>query len=252
MSFKITHSDTNCLIPFCDECETAIQDAKNHGPEKHGPSNSAPVVNKNEQIRRAAHILQDSPVPTENRTVLDADDPRVFNPLTAPVVGDEELRGQVRESLEEVFEYGKSAIGHNPPLVEERILMSLITSYGDRRVEEATKAKITGETSDGYHTFNELYEYRLTYNAALFNEWSAQGKYEVHKSWKHGDGERCFGSGWFIVMAELPTGQISNHYEDKYWDLFDIPERSLAHVWDGHTPEEALKRLAALKQKGKE
>ena len=28
-----------------------------------------------------------------------------------------------------------------------------------------------GDLSDGYHTFNELYEFRKIYNAALFNEW---------------------------------------------------------------------------------
>lgn len=27
------------------------------------------------------------------------------------------------------------------------------------------------ELSDGYHTFDELYEFRKMYNAALFNEW---------------------------------------------------------------------------------
>lgn len=41
---------------------------------------------------------------------------------------------------------------------------------------------------------------------------SLEGKYEVHKSYRHADGELCFGGGWFIVMANLPTGQVSNHY----------------------------------------
>lgn len=27
-----------------------------------------------------------------------------------------------------------------------------------------------GNVSDGYHTFNELYRYRMLYNAAFFNE----------------------------------------------------------------------------------
>lgn len=36
--------------------------------------------------------------------------------------------------------------------------------------------KINGETSDGYHTFNELYEFRMIYNAALFNDWAEQKK----------------------------------------------------------------------------
>lgn len=97
-----------------------------------------------------------------------------------------------------------------------------------------------GEVSDGYHTFNELYYYRMLYNAAFFNllpkEW-------VHKSKRHHTGEECFGGGWFIVMANLPTGQISNHYELKDWDLFRIPEKEFADEWDGHTPQEAAKRL---------
>lgn len=97
-----------------------------------------------------------------------------------------------------------------------------------------------GEISDGYHTFNELYYYRLLYNAAFFN---CLPKEMVHKSKKHHDGEECFGGGWFIVMAQLPTGQISNHYELKDWDLFQIPEKEVADEWDGHTPQEAADRL---------
>ena len=97
-----------------------------------------------------------------------------------------------------------------------------------------------GEISDGYHTFNELYRYRMLYNAAFFNllpkEW-------VHKSKRHHTGEECFGGGWFIVMANLPTGQISNHYELKDWDLFQVPEKEFADEWDGHTPQEAAERL---------
>lgn len=98
-----------------------------------------------------------------------------------------------------------------------------------------------GEISDGYHTFDELYYYRLLYNAAFFN--SINGKYNVHKSTKHSDGKECFGRGWFIVMASLPTGQISNHYEMKYWDLFRIPTFPKSFEWDGHTPQEAAERL---------
>lgn len=113
---------------------------------------------------------------------------------------------------------------------------------------------VDGNTSDGYHTFNELYEYRMQYNAALFNEWALQKKYKVHKSWRHADDttEPIFGGGWFIVMAELPTGQISNHYPEKDWDKFQIPVTPVAHAWDGHTPQEALQRLAELQSKHQE
>lgn len=97
-----------------------------------------------------------------------------------------------------------------------------------------------GSVSDGYHTFDELYEYRLLYNAAFFN---MLPKDTVHKSKRHHTGEECFGGGWFIVMAQLPTGQVSNHYEMKDWDLFDVPEKEIADEWDGHTPAVAARRV---------
>lgn len=101
-----------------------------------------------------------------------------------------------------------------------------------------------GEVSDGYHSFNELYRYRMLYNAAFFNDLAKNEQVEVCKSRRHSDGEKCFGSDdWFIVMAMLPTGQVSNHYESKYWNLFDIPERETAFEYDGHTPNEAADRI---------
>ena len=125
--------------------------------------------------------------------------------------------------------------------------------------EETT---ITENTSDGYHTFKELYEIRKAYNVALFNEWASQlivekkmggaiveslGKYNIHKSWKHHDGELCFGGGWFIVVAILPTGQITNHYKAEDWDLFKIPEVEKAlFPYDGHTTEDVIHRLLTL------
>lgn len=119
-----------------------------------------------------------------------------------------------------------------------------------------TPDNVRGQYSDGYHTFDELYEFRKVYNAALFNEWANSynayedkryAKYDVHKSWKHNDGESCFGGDWFIVVAMLPTGQISNHYHKKDWDLFKIPEVEKAkYPFDGHTPADVLQRLKEL------
>jgi hypothetical protein len=109
---------------------------------------------------------------------------------------------------------------------------------------EPEPVKIDGNTSDGYHTFNELYEFRKAYNAALFNEWASTGKCSVHKSWRHNDGELCFGGGWFIVVAVLPQGQISNHYEAKDWDLFKVAETDKAlFEFDGHTGIDVIARL---------
>jgi len=104
-----------------------------------------------------------------------------------------------------------------------------------------------GDVSDGYHTFNELYEFRKMYNAALFNEWGKSDLYDVHKSKFHYEGDECFGGGWFIVVAMLPEGQISNHYKNEDWDLFNIFEASKAlYPYDGHEGEDVLNRLRAL------
>ena len=106
-----------------------------------------------------------------------------------------------------------------------------------------------GVVSDGYHTFDELYEYRKLYNAALFNEWALLGVHDVHKSTRHSDGGECFGGGWFVVVATLPSGQISNHYKMDDFHLFRVPEREKAIEWDGHTPKQAAERLRKFLEK---
>lgn len=100
----------------------------------------------------------------------------------------------------------------------------------------------SGEASDGYHTHNELYEYRMLYNAHAAKGWFRAG-IPVVKSWRHSDGELCFGGGWFVVSAQLPTGQVTNHYEAKDWELFQIPEVELPPAYDGHSPADVAKRL---------
>lgn len=95
--------------------------------------------------------------------------------------------------------------------------------------------------SDGYHTFNQLYDYRMIYNAMAIN--ALKNTYLCYKSHKHSDGKLCFGGGWFIVTIELPTGQVSNHYPNKYWDLFDCNVLDKAKEWDGHTPDDAFDRM---------
>lgn len=113
-----------------------------------------------------------------------------------------------------------------------------------KTLEKLEDMEDKGNISDGYHTFNELYEYRLLYNASMFNELAKQGLYDVHKSKRHSDGTIPFGDeNWFIVQAELPTGQISNHYEMKDWVLFNVPEKEKANTYDGHTPQDVAKRL---------
>ena len=98
-----------------------------------------------------------------------------------------------------------------------------------------------GEMSDGYHTFNGLYYQRMVLFAALVKA----HKDKAWKSWKHEDGEPCFGGGWFIVGIDTPEGSYTYHYEEKDWDLFDCVELPVAKHWDGHT-EENVTRLLSL------
>lgn len=123
--------------------------------------------------------------------------------------------------------------------------MRLIEWKIEKAREEARREAITEDTSDGKHTFKELYDFRLLYNAHLFNEWYAQGKYNVHKSQRHYTGELCFGrDDYFVVVATLPTGQISNHYPMSDWELFkcEAVEKAKAE-WDGHTSQDVARRL---------
>src|SRR5215510_6881099 len=85
----------------------------------------------------------------------------------------------------------------------------------------------TGKVSDGYHTFDELYDHRCLLFLAF------QREYGGWKSRKHHD-ESSF-EGWFIAGIQLPAGQISYHIPDKYWDLCPGEARKTAPEWDGHT-----------------
>jgi len=97
------------------------------------------------------------------------------------------------------------------------------------------------KVSDGWHTFENLYHQRAMLFAALVKA----HKDKSWKSWKHEDGEECFGGGWFIVGITTPQGDYTYHYDAKYWDIFDCTELETAHHWDGHT-EEDVTRLFSL------
>ena len=101
---------------------------------------------------------------------------------------------------------------------------------------------ITGDTSDGYHTFDELYDHR----ARLFSVIVRDYRDRAWKSRLHHDGTMY--EGMFIVGVETPQGQATYHYDiDPYWDMFDCKELACAPEWDGHTPEQAISRIASLR-----
>ena len=104
-----------------------------------------------------------------------------------------------------------------------------------------------GEVSDGFHTFNALYRQRMVLFAALVKTFRDKS----WKSWKHEDGELCFGGGWFIVGIDTPAGQYTYHYEAKDWDRFDCEALETGKHWDGHTDAD-VERLMSLEVPTKE
>lgn len=98
--------------------------------------------------------------------------------------------------------------------------------------------KVSGETSDGYHTFNELYHHR----AVLFAFIVAHYPELSWKSKRHHDGSMY--DGMFIVGINTPEGQATYHYDlAPYWDYFSCKEVDTAPEWDGHTPIQAIERI---------
>lgn len=136
-------------------------------------------------------------------------------------------------------------------LYEAEYFEDLEDKFGDGKArayfftEHEDFCDIVDKLNEMANNEQELYDFRMLYNALLFNEWYRNGSMEVYKSRKHSDGELCFGGNWFVVVAILTNGeQITNHYHMDNWDLFKIPEVDQAiHEFDGHTSQDVLERL---------
>lgn len=98
-----------------------------------------------------------------------------------------------------------------------------------------------GNLSDGYHTFNELYHHRAILFSVICNSMP-------EKAWKsklHDTGDMF--DGMFIVGIETSEGQATYHYDiEPYWNMFKVKELERAPKWDGHTPQDAIERIAKL------
>ena len=98
----------------------------------------------------------------------------------------------------------------------------------------------TGEISDGYHTFDELYEHRCTLFLALM-------KAVPEIAWistLHDDGSSF--DGWFIAGMNLATGTVTYHLPAGMWSLAcETGAKPLerAPKWDGHTSADVVKRV---------
>jgi hypothetical protein len=96
-----------------------------------------------------------------------------------------------------------------------------------------------GEVSDGYHTFNELYEHRCLLFAGLIS-W-LPGAFKTRLNDK---GEAW--EGWFIAGVNTPDGQITYHLPDNLWDLVHASVIERNADYDGHTSQDVANRLRSL------
>jgi hypothetical protein len=108
------------------------------------------------------------------------------------------------------------------------------------------------QLSDGYHTFADLYEHRHALCLALMRAMPEHCWY----SWRHSDGERCFGGNdWFIIGIEPPGGNsVTYHLPAELYPAARATgavELEKARPWDGHSAADValrLKEWAALAQ----
>jgi len=103
--------------------------------------------------------------------------------------------------------------------------------------------KIDENTSDGYHTFKELYAHR---SALFITLCRVLDSYDSHeKIWKskiHSDGGSY--DGWFILGIGKEKGnQITYHLPLREWDDIKCEVLDNAPEFDGHTPKDVLHRL---------
>lgn len=104
----------------------------------------------------------------------------------------------------------------------------------------------TGQISDGYHTFDELYEHRHRLFLALMQCY----KNDAWIADRNSDGAKW--DGWFVAGINLPTGTVTYHLPERLCDdaistgavIFDV-----APAWDGHTSADVVDRLAGLVNK---
>lgn len=124
--------------------------------------------------------------------------------------------------------------------------MSVLLGTINDMVHELDPGK-AGRISDGCHTFNELYAHRRALTAALMASYGEAFPDERSGVWRsrahHPDDNPCY-EGYFIVGIELPSGTVTYHYANQYWDDFrQVPEIPHAPKWDGAGPSESVTRL---------
>lgn len=104
--------------------------------------------------------------------------------------------------------------------------------------------------SDGYHTFRELYEHRISLFIALTYVMGNgyQGQTKIWRSRLHSDGSSL--EGWFVMGIGFLAGrQITYHLPMDRWDEVDFRNMETlerAPNFDGHSSADVLVRLKEI------
>jgi len=94
---------------------------------------------------------------------------------------------------------------------------------------------------DGYHTFDELYEHRISLFLKLCDK--IYGEMDVWRSKLHNDGSNF--DGWFLLGIDKRKGkQITYHLPIEKWVYANFAQTlDRAPEFDGHTSDDVLQRL---------
>lgn len=111
-------------------------------------------------------------------------------------------------------------------------------------INELIKHVDANKVSDGYHTFGELYEHRVSNYVKLCKQIAFT--HEVWRSKLHSDGSSF--EGWFVLgIHKAKDEQITYHLPIDRWNETDYAETlDQAPEFDGHSSSDVLDRLRLL------
>jgi hypothetical protein len=121
--------------------------------------------------------------------------------------------------------------------------------YGDARNIDFYAKQMEECDCDGYHTFDELYDHRITLYICLCEALVHAGSTSVWRSKRHSDGELPFGTGtqYILGIGKNEGSQITYHIPIERWEESGSAETlEKAPEWDKHTSDDVLKRLKSL------
>jgi hypothetical protein len=149
-----------------------------------------------------------------------------------------ELEHQLHSEIRQCNRLVGESTSEAESMVAERNAYAAETLALRARVAELEAYQKQG--SDGYHTFEELYEHRHVLFGALLA--CAGGGW---KSKQHADGSMF--PGWFIAGMTARDGlPVTYHLPERLWEDFPGRAQEKAPEWDGHTPADVVTRIRGL------